>query len=267
MADHLPRRVSSEYEFLGIGPVEMQATQAAILVREWGRMDVPPGRLADFLVDSATDDQVIDIIESWFAAVDQVAASYEANARVVYSSGRSSAVLMRDVLGEQYRQKINEILDDHDLAWQLVGVEMTPRSSMAMHATIVEPVMALTAGNPKYAKVEIAYREALKELKPRGSPSNAITDAGTALQEMLEAVGAKGNALGPLLIDARKRGLLAPYDSKLADAITDLGEWVSADRAARGDTHKVRDASREDAWLAVRVAGALILRLAAGRQR
>jgi len=136
-----------------------------------------------------------------------------------------------------------------------------------MHATIIEPVLTLTNGDARYAKVEKAYQDALRELKPGGSPSDAITDAATALQEMLEAVGAKGNALGPLFADVQKRELLAPYDSKLAEAIEALGEWVSADRSGRGDAHHVREASRDDAWLAVRVAGALILRLAAGRQR
>jgi hypothetical protein len=136
-----------------------------------------------------------------------------------------------------------------------------------MHATVVEPVLALAQGEPKLAAVEHAYQDALSELKPDGDPSDAVTDAGTALQEMLVAVGARGNALGPLLTDARKRELLAPYDSKLAEAIEGLGDWVSADRSERGDAHHVRDASRDDAWLAVRVAGALILRLAAGRKR
>jgi hypothetical protein len=84
---------------------------------------------------------------------------------------------------------------------------------------------------------------------------------------MLVAVGARGNALGNLLADARKRGLLAPYDSKLTEAIDAIGAWVSAERSERGDAHHVREASRDDGWLAVRVAGALILRLAAGRKR
>ena len=53
----------------------------------------------------------------------------------------------------------------------------------------------------------------------------------------------------------------------LADATVAIGDWVSADRSSRGDAHHVCNASLDDARLAVRVAGALILRLGAGRQR
>ena len=237
--------------------------QAAVLVREWGRVEFTANGLADYLVKGATDDEVVDIIESWFVAATQIVSMV---ANTAYGGGWSEQEAL-NTASEAYRNKVNEILDDHDIAWQLVGEEMIPRSSTAMHATIIEPVLALTNGDARYANVEKAYQAALRELKPGGSPSDAITDAATSLQEMLEALGARGNALGPLLADARKRELLSPYDSKLADAIDALGDWVSADRSSRGDAHHVREASRDDAWLAVRVAGALILRLAAGRTR
>lgn len=238
---------------------------AAVLAREWGRVEfAAPNGVPDFLTTRASDDQVVDIIEAWFVAARQIVTMVINNRS--YGGGWEE----RDALSvaiEGYRSRVNEILDDHDVAWQLVGEEMAPRASMAMHATIIEPVLALTSGDARYAAVEKAYRDALREMKPGGSPTDAITDAGTSLQQMLEAVGAEGNALGPLLKDARKRELLAPYDSKLAEAIDAIGDWVSADRSERGDAHHVRDASSDDAWLAVRVAGALILRLAAGRKR
>jgi hypothetical protein len=91
---------------------------------------------------------------------------------------------------------------------------------------------------------------------PGGDPADAITDVGTALQEMLVYLGAQGNALGPLLKDAEQRGLLGPYDAKLVG-------WVSADRSNRGDTHSASSATKGDAWLTVHVVGALILRLEA----
>lgn len=238
--------------------------QAAVLVREWGRVEFTSNGLPDYLVRKATDDEVVDIIESWFVAATQIVALVTSNDS--YGGGWSEREAL-NAASEAYRNRVNEILDDHDIAWQLVGDEMIPRSSTAMHATIIEPVLALTTGDARYSNVEKAYQAALRELKPGGSPSDAITDAATSLQEMLEALGARGNALGSLLADLRKRQLLSPYDSKLAEAINALGDWVSADRSSRGDAHHVREASRDDAWLAVRVAGALILRLAAGRTR
>ena len=239
--------------------------EAAVLVREWGRVEFGADGLPDYLAGRATDDQVVDIIEAWFVAAAQIV-----TAATSHSGSYGGGWQEREALTaatEAYRRKVNEILDDHDVAWQLVGDEMIPRSSTAMHATIIEPVITLTGGDSRFASVEKAYRAALRELKPGGSPSDAITDAGTSLQEMLEAVGAKGDTLGRLLVDARKRELLAPYDSKLAEAVESIGDWVSADRSGRGDAHHVRDASKDDAWLAVRVAGALVLRLGAGRKR
>jgi hypothetical protein len=78
---------------------------------------------------------------------------------------------------------------------------------------------------------------------------------------MLLAAGAEGNALGPLLASARGKGLLGPYDSKLAEGVKLIGDWVSADRSTRGDAHSASNANIDDAWLAVHVAAALIVRL------
>ena len=238
-----------------------------VLTREWGlpRINATNDDIRNIL-PKATDSQVLDIVEAWYPATQRVVEAVDASSGVHYQGG-SYTMRTAENIGAQYRAAINDIFDDGDVAWQLVGETIVPRSSLAMHATVVEPIFTLTQGDPKLASVEKAYQDALRELKPGGDPSDAITDAGTALQEMLTVAGAKGNALGPLLADARKRGLLAPYDSKLAEAIDAIGDWVSADRSQRGDAHNVRDASRDDAWLAVRVAGALILRLAAGRKR
>lgn len=84
---------------------------------------------------------------------------------------------------------------------------------------------------------------------------------------MLTAIGCIGNALGPLIKDAKKQGLLAPHDARLDQAITDVMEWVSADRSQSGEAHHVSNASVEDAWLIVHILGAVILRLASGPPR
>jgi len=237
---------------------------ASHLVRDWGNS--PHTNSLQFLLNGATDAQVPDILESWFTGMRDLLGQVE-RASGVYYTDRSPALQIMALLAPRVRDRVNEILDDHDVAWQVVGEKMIPRSSVAMHATIVEPLFALTSGDSRYASVEKAYQKALQELKPGGDPQDAITDAGTALQEMPEVVGAKGNDLGRLLVDARKRVLLARYDSKLAEAVDLIGEWISADRSERGDAHHVRDASQDDAWLAVRISGALILRLGAGRKR
>jgi hypothetical protein len=236
-----------------------------VLTRAWGVATLPHDDVRNILA-KASDAEVLDVIEAWYPAIQRVVDAVDASSGVYYTTG-SPNKHAAEVAGARFRARINDVFDERDVAWQLVGERIVPRSSAAMHATVVEPVFALTNGEPRLAAVEKSYQDALRELKPGGDPSDAITDAARALQEMLTAAGARGNALGPLLADAHKRELLAPYDSKLADAIDALGDWVSADRSARGDAHHVGEANRDDAWLAVRVAGALILRLAAARRR
>lgn len=44
-------------------------------------------------------------------------------------------------------------------------------------------------------------------------------------------------------------------------------EWVSADRNAKGDSHKADKAAKDDAWFIVHVVGALIVRLVGANGR
>lgn len=236
-----------------------------VLTRAWGVPALSPDDVRNLLA-KATDAEVLDVIEAWFPAMEKIVEDIEGSSGVIYQGGSPEKHAANRLAG-MYRDRVNDIFEERDIAWYLTGEKVIPRSSAAMHTTVVEPVFALTAGEPRFAAVEKSFQAALRELKPNGDPSDAITDAGRALQEMLIACGARGNAIGPLLVDARKRELLAQYDSKLAEAVQALGDWVSADRSARGDAHQVVEATREDAWLAVRVTGALILRLGAGRKR
>lgn len=93
-------------------------------------------------------------------------------------------------------------------------------------------------------------------------PADAITDAGTALQEALRASGAKGKNLSVLLKSACKIGLLDPSDHKLQEAIHKVFHWASATRSQKGDSHVVSTADEADAWLMVHVVAALIVWLA-----
>jgi hypothetical protein len=113
----------------------------------------------------------------------------------------------------------------------------------------------------RFERAQAAFRDALRELQNRKA-DDAITDAGTALQETLGELGCEGNSLGRLISDARRRGLLAGHDEKLTAGIVAFLEWASADRSETGDAHKHSDATIANAWLAVHVVGALIHRLA-----
>jgi hypothetical protein len=161
---------------------------------------------------------------------------------------------------------VNSILREHRISYELVNSEMIEFSSKEIHQEVVAPALQLLAGRRDLAKVESAYQDALKEIS-KGAPSNAITDAGTALQEMLQALGCTGNSLGPLIKSARENGFLAPHDSPMLGAVVKVLDWVSADRSERGDAHEVSDASIDDAWFTVHIVGVAILRLSKATRR
>lgn len=177
------------------------------------------------------------------------------------AAGRLAATRMkpRSNIGATYDKILNHVLNEHRIAHKFVDGELIPFKSDELLQEVVEPTLRLLVG-AEYQKAHDAYLKALKEIS-QNEAADAITDAGTALQEALTALGCKGNALGPLLADAKKNGLLAGHDQQLVDGILKFGTWASADRSESGDAHKHSDATTADAWMMVHVVGALIVRL------
>src|SRR5262249_38063208 len=155
---------------------------------------------------------------------------------------------------------VNVILREHRISYELINDQMVEFSSRTLHQQVISPSLKLLASRPNLEKVESAYKDALEEIS-KGNAADAITDAGTALQEMLSALGCAGNALGPQIASARAKKIIAPHDSPLLTAIEKVLHWVSADRSEKGDAHGVTSATLEDAWLIVQVVGAVVLRL------
>lgn len=160
---------------------------------------------------------------------------------------------------DKFIARIKEILLEHRVCFDIVDGKFVPFSSRALHEAVVVPALTLLGGRGELQHVETAYRAALNEIRT-GSPDDAITDASTALQLTLKALGCRGESLGPLAKSAQSKGVVTGYDKKLID-------WVSADRSNKGDAHNVDSASVEDAWLVVHIVGALILRISDGPLR
>jgi hypothetical protein len=156
---------------------------------------------------------------------------------------------------------VNRTFNEHRFKFRLVGGEVVPFENDALHVEVVEPALRLLIKDAQYGKAADAYLAALKEIT-NNDPADAITDAGTALQEMLQGLGCDGHSLGPLIKDAKKKGLLGSHDSTLTDGIEKFMHWASADRSEMGDAHKSSDATLDDAWLMVHIVGSLIVRLA-----
>jgi len=161
---------------------------------------------------------------------------------------------------DSFAADVNEILSEERISYELIEGQMTPFSSRELHVKVVAPVLRLIHRSG-WELVESAYQDALGELASGNAP-DAITDAGTALQEALTKLGATGNALGPLISSAQRAGLIGPHDQPILEVVARACTWVSADRSQLGDAHNVTQARIEDAWLCVHIVGAVILRLA-----
>lgn len=154
---------------------------------------------------------------------------------------------------------INAAFSAHRVAFKSVDFEFVPFESDALHHDVVEPALRLLI-TEDHKDAHASFLAALKQIAA-GDAGNAITDAGSALQHVLEDLGCTGNTLGALWKDAKKRRLVGGHDENLHDGISKFMEWSSADRNTTGDAHKNSTASLSDAWLMVHVTGALILRL------
>jgi hypothetical protein len=196
-----------------------------------------------------------DFVDWWFEVDDRdFPTALEAIDQIV-----TSWLLTAEIEG--FRRIVNDVMSRERISFDLIDGHMIPKESQVLHQEIVEPTLRLLHGLPGWDDVEVRYRKALEEIS-RQDPGDAITDAGSALELALDHVGATGNALGPKIKSARSKGLIAPYDEKLGDGIASFLHWASAHRSEAGDAHPSGDPVLADAWLAVHVVGALILRLA-----
>jgi len=215
------------------------------------------GAVADFAeyLRSAPDDMYPTAIEALIITLDKFV-DFDLDYYGYPAEGMSSAFVA----------SVNEILAQERVAWKIVDRMMVEMKSMELHEAVVEPALRLIH-DARFSGVDATYRKALDELSG-GDPADAVTDAGAAMQELLEALGCEGNSLGGLIKSARTKKILAAHDVPPLDAIKKaMAEWVSADRSETGESHHASDASRDDAWLIVHIVGAFIVRLASGGTR
>lgn len=174
-----------------------------------------------------------------------------------------SDIQMAKPFFSRFGDNIRRVLREQRISFDLIEGCFVPLQSFELYEAIVVPTLTLLGNHSRLSSVEAAYQTALNELSS-GSPEDAITDAATALQEALVSLGCEGNSLGRLVINAKKKGIMASYDEILIRSMID---WVSADRSTKGDAHNAEPAAVEDAWLTVHVVGALILRIMSGPLR
>jgi hypothetical protein len=220
-----------------------------------GPPDMRPGS------SKSTNEQLLSLIEAEHEALTALAA--QPFGQSPYYSGAGPFGLDKiPAAPEEFRNEVNRVLEAHIVAFQLhQNSRLVPVQSHEMHNAVVAPTLYLLHSQAQFAAAEKAYQKALAELRNRDA-GDAITDAATALQEVLTAIGCTGNALGDQLKSARKNGVLKGNDIPLTEAIGKTVDWVSAKRG-QGEAHRGDpDIDMSDAWMIVHVVGALIIRLA-----
>ncbi len=78
------------------------------------------------------------------------------------------------------------------MGWEIIDRQMVEIHSKELHEAVVEPTLRLLHGR-EFAGADKAYRDALDELG-RGTASDAITDAGTALPKRSRHWGARATS-------------------------------------------------------------------------
>lgn len=157
----------------------------------------------------------------------------------------------------QFLTQLEEILSETIFAVR--GREVILREDLGASVLIDKPLAGLVTSNPLLRGVDDKLREALDELAA-GNAADAVTDAGTALQMLLDHLGYAGGQLGDQLKTARKAGWLSGVDTPMAASIESLVTWIASVRNQRSDAHHGPAPDKRDAELAVRIVGLLVLR-------
>lgn len=221
-----------------------------------GPRDMRPGS------SKATNEQLLSLIEAEHEALTFLAAEAPKSPTLPWAPKSPTPWLhVIAAAPETFRSEVNRILEAQIVAFSLhQNSRLIEIESHEMHNAVVAPTLYLLHSQPQFAAAENAYQKALGELRNR-DPGDAITDAATALQDVLTALGCTGNTIGDLLKSTKNNGLVKGNDTPLTEAIGKTIDWVAAKRnqgeAHRGDP----DIDMSDAWMVVHVVGALIIRL------
>ncbi|WP_279366229.1 hypothetical protein [Microbacterium testaceum] len=160
---------------------------------------------------------------------------------------------------EDFIETVNYILLGARVEWTFEDGLFTQRGNSVLHADVVKPASVLLDSDARFQRASAAFQTAINRLS-ENHPGAAITDAGTAVQEFFRALGVNGNSLSDQLNAAQKASIITGYDRAVLQPFSD---WLNADRSTRGNAHHHNegDVTKADAWLAIHVACALMVRL------
>ncbi|TCK65743.1 hypothetical protein EDF27_0483 [Curtobacterium sp. PhB136] len=213
---------------------------------------------AEVLAGDGNDDERLDVVAAVLYAMTALAEDDDQPVQVEVDWNEEWVPPTYDA--GAFVTTVDDILLGSRLDWTWDAGRFQQRGNHVLHAEVVKPASTFLALNPKFARASAGFEAALTRLS-ENQPAVAITDAATAVQEFFRALGVEGGSISDQLNAAARAGIISQADRKLLKPII---EWVNADRSSRGNAHQFRDddATKADAWLAIHVAAALIVRLA-----
>jgi hypothetical protein len=160
---------------------------------------------------------------------------------------------------ERFISSVNDFLLAARVEWLFSEGSFSQRGNSVLYADVVKPATILLDSSPQFARASAGFSAAITRLS-ENKPDVAITDAASAVQEMFRGLGVTGNSITDQLDAAQRMKVITAADRMLLRPIVN---WINADRSERGNAHHHRegDVSKADAWLAIHVAGALMVRL------
>lgn len=213
---------------------------------------------ADVLAGDGDDNDRLDVVAAVLYAVTALAQEDDESIEVEVGWNQEwvSPTYDPDALVET----VNDILLGYRVDWMWEAGRFQQRGNHVLHAEVVKPASTFLDLSPRFARASAGFEAALTRLS-ENRPAVAITDAATAVQEFFRALGIEGQSISDQLNGAATAGVISQADRKLLKPFVD---WVNADRSSRGNVHQFRDddVTKADAWLAIHVAAALIVRLA-----
>jgi len=156
-------------------------------------------------------------------------------------------------------ETVNDILLAARVEWHFADGEFVQRGNSVLYADVVKPATILLDSNPKFSVASSSFNTAITHLSENKS-AIAVTEAAVSVQEFFRAIGVNGNSISDQLDAAKNANVITGEDRALLKPFVG---WMNADRSNRGIAHFHRegDVSKADAWLAIHIAGALIVRL------
>jgi len=163
----------------------------------------------------------------------------------------------------EIERDLNALFERHRFGYRIQGGQVHAVRSPMLEQEVVGPALFAVTG-AGWDQAEAAYRRALDHQRA-GDVDDALTAANAAVESALKAFGCKGDTLGPLLKDLKRKPVLAGYVAGTADQIAGLLGRLMGWRSTEGDAHGkppgAQDPPAELASLAIHWAGAFIVYL------